>query len=132
MANNKENMADKPMIDNPEELQELIDEYFADTEKPIKTITGLCLHCGFASRQSFYDYEKKEKFSYSIKRARMMIENVYEERLQGNTCTGAIFALKNFGWIDKTETEITLKKFKKVLDELEEEQTFSKICERKD
>ena len=27
--------------------------------------------------------------------------------LQGQNCTGAIFALKNLGWIDKTSQEIT-------------------------
>jgi hypothetical protein len=32
----------------------------------------------------------------------------YEKSLRQNNCTGAIFALKNFGWKDKTEIEGSL------------------------
>lgn len=69
------------------------------------TITGLALALGFESRQSMYDYEKKETFSYTIKRARLEIENSYEQDIRNPdlTPTGAIFALKNFGWSDKQE-----------------------------
>ena len=69
----------------------------------VPTICDLCLYLGFESRQSFYDYEKKEGFAYTIKRARLLIEREYEEQLQTNTPTGAIFALKNFGWKDTYE-----------------------------
>lgn len=65
------------------------------------TITGLVLHCGFASRQSFYAYEKKPEFSYIIKRARTLIEKEYELCLRRGLGAGAIFALKNFGWTDR-------------------------------
>lgn len=105
----------------PEELQKKIDAYFKNCpdkkqfvtklgnviEIPMPTISGLCYYLGFESRQSFYDYEQVEKFSYTIKRARLFIEKEYEQLLQGNNCTGAIFALKNFGWVDKTQQEIT-------------------------
>jgi len=69
------------------------------------TITGLALYLGFESRQSMYDYEKKDAFSYTIKRARLEIENSYEQDIRNPdlTPTGAIFALKNFGWSDKQE-----------------------------
>lgn len=103
------------------ELQAKIDKYFKNcpdkkkivtkagkvVEVPIPTICGLCLYCGFESRQSFYDYEKRPAFSYTVKRARLFIEKEYEQMLQGQNCTGAIFALKNLGWIDKTSQEIT-------------------------
>lgn len=75
----------------------------------IPTITGLCLFCGFESRQSFYDLEKNKVFSYTIKRARLQIENKYEEQLQYGNTIGAIFALKNMNWHDKTEVENTHK-----------------------
>lgn len=111
-----------PMYSKPEKLQKKIDEYFKSGVKkrqvevgkgeskkvieiPVPTITGLVLFCGFCDRQSFYAYEKKEKFSYTIKRARTMIEQVYEEGLQLTGGSGPIFALKNFGWVDKTEVE---------------------------
>ncbi len=68
-------------------------------------ITNLALFLGFDSRQSFYDYGNIEEFSYTIKRARLAIENYYEDHLLGDSATGAIFALKNFGWNDKTQLE---------------------------
>lgn len=66
-------------------------------------ITNLALFLGFESRQSFYDYGAQEEFSYTIKRAKLVIENYYENHLLGKESTGAIFALKNFGWKDKVE-----------------------------
>lgn len=108
-----------PHFESPEDMQKAIEEYF--TNPPIKTvnskdgtieipfisITGLCLELGFCSRQSFYDYEKRPNFSYIIKRARTLIENEYELMLKGGNTTGAIFALKQFGWTDKHEVENT-------------------------
>ena len=106
-----------PMFDNPEDLQALISEYFEEPPmRPVKTkdgveylpaitITGLALHCGFESRQSFYDYEQKPEFAYTIKRARAMIEQHYENHLLNGSPAGAIFALKNFGWKDTHTNE---------------------------
>ena len=77
---------------------------------PVLTITGLCLHIGFESRQSFYDYEKKPKFTYIVKRARMFIEHEYEGMLGMGNCAGAIFALKNHGWKDTIDMNQTISK----------------------
>jgi hypothetical protein len=107
-----------PKFESVEQLQFAIDAYF--DEPPTKevmtkeglqvvsvvTITGLALHLGFESRQSLYDYEKNDKFSYTIKRARLHVENNYEVQLQYGNSTGAIFALKNMNWSDKTQTDI--------------------------
>lgn len=71
------------------------------------TITGLSLFLGFCDKSSFYDYKKRPMFSHSIKRATSLIERSYEMGLSGKTPTGAIFALKNFGWKDKQEVEQT-------------------------
>lgn len=90
-----------PLYSNAEEMQLAIDAYFGGDG--IKTISGLAYHLGFESRQSFYDYESREGFSYTIKRARTKIEIHYEEKLQGTTPTGPIFALKNLGWKDRSE-----------------------------
>ena len=89
-----------PMYDDPNKLEKKINDYFKQEDEKF-TITGLCLFCGFESRQSFYEYENKEGFTYIIKRARMLIENMYEQRLHTNAPTGAIFALKNMGWEDR-------------------------------
>lgn len=102
-------MGRPPKFRSSEQMQSMIDEYFNQTlelEMPF-TITGLALHLGFESRQSIYDYEKNGDFSYTIKRARLKIENYAESKLYTTTPTGAIFALKNFGWRDKQEIDLT-------------------------
>lgn len=103
-----------PKYDNPEDLRDKITEYFEGkgpqydeegtfTHYDCPTVTGLALYLGFCDRQSLYDYNKRAEFSCIIKRAKTCIENHYENSLNGKACTGAIFALKNMGWDDKTE-----------------------------
>ena len=100
--------AGQPAMHTPETLKEAIQAYFdnppirisGEQEVPFISITGLVLSCGFSSRQSFYDYEKKAEFSCIIKTARLLVENEYEYKLQQNNPTGAIFALKNMNWKD--------------------------------
>ena len=112
-----------PIYKTPEELQKKIEEYFDGgyrtrqirvgnakkgyemIEVPVITISDLVIFLGFADRRSFYDYEERKEFSYTIKRARAFIEREYEEQLSLGNPTGAIFALKNFGWTDKQELE---------------------------
>ena len=99
----------KPFYETPEKLQNKADEYFnqcLSDDRPV-TISGLCYHLGFESLQSFYDYEKRQEFSYAIKKLRLFVVSVYEELLSKGNSTGAIFALKNFGWKDKQEIEVT-------------------------
>jgi len=115
-------MGRPPLFSDPDKLQQQIDEYFKSGVKkrtvitvqgknkiaieiPVPTITGLCIYLGFESRQSFYDYELKPDFAYTIKKARLFIENEYEEMLSVGNTSGAIFALKNFGWTDKQEID---------------------------
>ena len=115
-----------PFYKTVDELQSAIDDYFKNGVKvktvvvgsgktsskvniEVPTITGLALHLGFCDRSSFYDYEKNNEFSYTIKKARFFIEQHYEELLQTGNVTGAIFALKNFGWVDRVDSNIELK-----------------------
>ena len=100
-------MGRPPIFKSPKDMQDLINDYFNSVEKETDlTITGLVLHLGFESRQSFYDYEKKENYSYTIRTARLRIENSYEKSLRKDGRTGDIFALKNFGWKDKSEIDL--------------------------
>ena len=110
-----------PIYKTPLELEVKVDKYFESwhnkkevitsawvkIQVPYKTITDLAIYLWFESRQSFYDYEKRGKFSYIIKRARLFIEREYEEKLHLQSPTGAIFALKNMWWKDRTEVETT-------------------------
>lgn len=93
-----------------EELQEKANAYFSscyDSDgkiiRPI-TITGLALALD-TSRETLMNYEAREEFFDTIKRAKLRVENYAEERLYGPHPTGAIFALKQFNWKDKHETE---------------------------
>lgn len=121
-AKSRKGVGGRPALySSPDALDEKINEYFTTGmrrktfyskageayEIPIPTFTDLCIFLGFCDRQSFYDYEKRPEFSCSMKKARTLVEREYEEMLHGNNATGAIFALKNFGWRDKQEIDHT-------------------------
>ena len=103
------------MYATAEELQVEINGYFDQfTRKGRRylnesrpTITGLVLYCGFESRTSFYSYEQKPEFAYTIKKARCVIENLYEDvLLTAKNAAGPIFALKNLGWKDEQSINV--------------------------
>ncbi len=101
------------IIKSPAEFDELVDAYVErcrDDEVPL-TFTGMALALGFASRQSLYDYGGLPEFSYSVKRARALIEQQYETNLHGAHVAGSIFALKNHGWSDRQHDEVTPQQF---------------------
>lgn len=117
-----------------QELEELIDAYFLScwtqkldmfgnpifvkdrkgkkTDVPVMvqkepyTITELAIAIG-TSRKVLMEYESKDQFSNTIKRAKELCHGYAEKQLFiGKNPTGAIFNLKNnYGWKDKTETE---------------------------
>lgn len=117
------NSGKPPKFKNKEDLISKIKEYFDNcikkgSERP--TITGLALFLGFASRQSIYDYAKNTEYSYSIKRAILVIENEYEIRLTDDKVSGVIFALKNMDWTDKQEFDIKKQVIRKLVVEFVE------------
>lgn len=93
-------------IETPEQMVKILNDYFENTDENKITITGLCLALGL-DKSTFYDYEKREGYKEIVNRARLIVENSYEISLRENGRTGDIFALKNFGWVDKQEQEIT-------------------------
>lgn len=98
------------VISSPEEMDQRVDEFIAlcaAQELPV-TLTGMILHMGLVSRQSLDQYGDRPEFYDSVKRAKLIVECGYEQRLSGNCATGSIFALKNFGWKDKQEIDQTL------------------------
>jgi hypothetical protein len=91
------------------ELNGKIEEYFAEcvrTGEPL-TVTGLALALD-TTRDVLMDYEGKDGFSNTIKKAKLRIENAYEKRLIARGNGGDIFALKQFGWKDRTEQAVEL------------------------
>ena len=100
-----------PFYSDPLEFQWSCDKYFLKCEENAEplTITGLALALGFNTRKSLLDYSEKVEFVNIIKKARLKVECGYEQRLSGGQPTGAIFALKNMDWSDKTEVEQNIK-----------------------
>jgi hypothetical protein len=95
------------MYSDPDELQKLIDDYFANCEERGKpyTMGGLALHLGM-DRNTLLAYSKRDQFASTIKAARDTVNAYLEERLlaAGGNVAGPIFALKNnAGWVDKQE-----------------------------
>lgn len=98
-------MAGRPLkFESKEHLQNLIDLYFTNTRKEEWTITGLAIALD-TSRETLCNYEAKEQYFDTVKKAKDMVEHSYEIDLKKSGRTGTIFALKNFDWKDKTETE---------------------------
>jgi len=96
-------------IQSPEEFDRLVDEYVEkcrEEETPIMW-TGMAYYLGFTSRSAIDEYEGYEGFYYSAKRAKLIVEMAYEQRLSGKNPVAGIFGLKNMGWKDKIEQELT-------------------------
>lgn len=91
-----------------EGLRKQIDCYFKDCDEndiPY-LITGLALALD-TSRETLINYEKKEKYFDTIRRAKLKIHH-YVECLSVTTRNpnGSIFNLKNnFGWVDRKEIQ---------------------------
>jgi hypothetical protein len=123
-------MADKigrpRLYDNVDDLEQAVYDYFfpwetQTTETRVGTltsepkrgvnkkpsITGLSLSLGFADKTTLYEYRDRPEFSYPIKTAITMIEQYHEEGLCENNVAGRIFALKNMGWKDQTQMDMT-------------------------
>ena len=101
--------AGRPLkFETVEELQAKIDLYFETCPKDEWTITGLALALD-TYRQTLCNYEEKDEFLDTIKKAKLRVENGYEIDLKKSGRTGTIFALKNFDWKDKTEQDLSVK-----------------------
>jgi hypothetical protein len=100
------------------QLDELIDSYFrslevdSPKENPVSkappaeppTFMGLLLFIGFSSREEFDKYAAMQRYSETLSRGALRIEEVYEKKLHDSS-TGAVFALKNMGWNEKPDNK---------------------------
>lgn len=114
----------------PEEMKVVIDEYFDYCDNRIQqvyspksegvievinpapyTMSGLAYALGM-DRRTLLDYSNRDKFLPTVKRARDRVESDVEARMNDRQTftAGLIFNAKNnFGWVDKTETDVTTK-----------------------
>ena len=107
----------RPLKFTPEEMHDKIETYFDECGigrlgNPIgktyiaPTISSLALSLN-TTRDLLCDYEKRDEFSDTIKRAKLRIEayNEYALHTKSNVA-GVIFNLKhNFGWTDKPQSQ---------------------------
>ena len=90
-------------FETAEQMQIAIDAYFCrEGKKP--TVCELALALGLSTRRALLNYQQRPEFTETVERAKLRIEATYERDLRGAKPTGAIFALKNFGWKD-TQTQ---------------------------
>lgn len=95
------------LADSPEDFDRLAEAYFAyckEAGEPV-LLTGLALALGFCDTQALYEYRRYEEFAQPVRRALTRVEMEYERHLRTGGGTGAVFALKNFGWKDKQEMD---------------------------
>lgn len=101
-------MARPPIFDNPEDLEHAANTYFAECScaERMPTVNGLALALGM-TRETLLRYAEKDEFSDTVKVIRMRLEAEWEQRLAGPNATGTIFWLKNQGWKDSVQQEVT-------------------------
>ncbi len=97
-----------PIFNTPDELQERIDDYkrYLKTSGKPPTIAGLAYYTGI-DRQTLYNYKSKDEFFDTIKTFVQWVLMNYEEQAVDKGNAGIIFLLKNYGYQDKQETEIS-------------------------
>ena len=96
-------------IKSVRQFEERAEAYFRECEameKPV-LLTGLILALGLCSREGLDEYGRRPEFTDSVKKAKLRVEMEYEKALHGRSPTGAIFALKNFGWTDKQDVDLS-------------------------
>lgn len=88
--------------ETPMELMLRVDEYFRDSEKrDVPTQSGLIRYCGWKTPAMFSKLsERGEGWGEAVAYAKLRIIQGWEEQLHGKSPTGAIFALKQYGWKD--------------------------------
>ena len=108
MAKEKKKFGRPLKFSSPEELQMLVDEFFDQTPVEKQTITGLAIHLD-TDRQTLCNYEERDDFFDTIKKAKQKIEHAYEMHGMEHRSAFDIFRMKNMGWQDKTEVDQTVK-----------------------
>lgn len=95
----------------PELLDKACNDYFAkcDVNEDPYLVSGLCLHIDL-DQSTLWEYGTREKFSMTVKKAKLRIQNYLERSTLGEkNPTGAIFNLKcNFGFSEKNTVDINL------------------------
>lgn len=128
MSEEKRKVGRPKLFTDPDELQRQIDAYFDKCDRRLKqkfvaktgevvevldpepyTMSGLAYELGM-DRKSLINYSRDDVFFHTVKDARAKVERDVEARMNDKDqfTPGLIFNAKNnFGWKDKTETDVT-------------------------
>lgn len=101
-------MSRPPIFETADQFTEVAEKYFSEREAKDKpfTVNGLALALGM-TRETLLRYAEKQGFSDAVKAVRARLEDHWESRLAGPNAAGTIFWLKNQGWSDRTEQQIS-------------------------
>jgi hypothetical protein len=103
-------MITRPLKYNLGELEAAAEAWFREreeTKKPL-TIMGLVMALKMSSRQMLAEYaERDDEIGDLVKGYRNRVIESVEQRLFTTTPTGAIFWLKNQGWKDEYQQDVT-------------------------
>ncbi len=124
-------MADVRMFQSPEELQILIDEYMALCAEngDITDIEGLAVFLG-TTRKTLWEYEYREEFSNTIKRAKDKIFNNKKQLAMKGKMNPIVFifdAKNNHNYTDKQEVEATNHNLNDDISSLTDEELLSRL-----
>ena len=95
-------------FEDAEALQKALDDYknYLESSGKPPTIAGLAYYTGI-DRQTIYNYAKRDEYFDTIKGFRDWILMTYEEVAIEKGNGGIVFLLKNYGYTDKQEQEIS-------------------------
>jgi hypothetical protein len=86
-----------------------------DRDPEPATFAGFAVHLGFSSLQALDAYIEAGKYNETLKFGHLRVEASYERKLHAQSATGAIFALKNRGWNERSEVKQQTAEFPKTL-----------------
>lgn len=111
MADEKKNKGGRPFGTfkrTPEQVKQSIEEYkeYLKTSGKPPTMAGLAYYTQI-ERQTLYNYKQKDGYFDIIKEFRDWVMMNYEELAIDKGNGGIIFLMKNYGYTDRQETEIS-------------------------
>lgn len=98
-----------PKFSSPELMQQAIDSFFTacdDNDDPY-TISGLALALDMDT-QTLLNYQQKDAYVATIKKAKQRCQTYAERRGWTGNPAFACFVLKNYGWSDRQEQNVSV------------------------
>ena len=92
------------VLELPQELRERIEVRSGEVKQKPERLMLMAIE---SSCSALDEYAQRPEFLNSVKKAKLRVEMEYEKALHSRNPSGPIFALKNFGWTDKQDVEVS-------------------------